>query len=561
MNAAPLWLLLQETHLLIPRDEPVPPFADLAVTGVAYDHRRVVPGAVFVCLRGQTHDGHEFATAAAAAGACLVVGERAHLAGSVDPVPYVRVDDARAALALLSCAFHRHPSRDLALTGVTGTNGKTSFTHLLHAVHREAGLPSAVLGTLGSGTPPNGGTAGVGVARAGAGARPATDRGASPSLAAGPDADAGTDAGLNRSSHGGIASIPWRCSAHTTPESPDLQAELSRWRDGGIRAGVMEVSSHGLALRRSYGTHFACVVFTNLTEDHLDFHGTMEAYREAKSLLFRRAERGPQEPPTVAVVNGDDPAAAGILRGSDDRVLRFGRGSTAEIRLLAVEAGPAGIRMRVAHPGGECGIDSPLLGSFQVDNLLAAFAASLALGIDPEVAVRGLGRARGVPGRMERVDRGQRFGVLVDYAHTPDALRRALEGLRPFTPGRVIVVFGCGGNRDRAKRPLMGEAAARGADLIFLTDDNPRQEDPAVIRAAARVGIEAAGGVCREIGDRAGAIQAALEEARAGDTVLIAGKGHETVQLRGNDSLAFDDREVATRLLVGLSLDAAGDTP
>ena len=553
MNAAHLGLLLQEIRLLNPGDEPEPPFADLAVTGVAYDHRRVEPGMVFVCLRGQTHDGHEFASAAVAAGACLVVGERTHLAAPIDPVPYLRVDDARAALAVLSCSFHRHPSRDIALTGVTGTNGKTSFTHLLHAVHREAGLPSAILGTLGSGTPPFEGTAEDGVAGSG------TNAGTDARMEAG--TVAGTDARASRSSRGAIASIPWRQGLHTTPEAPDLQAELSRWRDGGIRAGVMEVSSHGLALRRSYGTRFACVVFTNLTEDHLDFHGTMDAYREAKSLLFRRAERGPQEPPTVAVVNSDDPATAAILRESDDRVLRFGRSTTAEVRLLGVEAGPAGIRMSVAHPGGESRIDSPLLGSFQVDNLLASFAAALALGIDPGLAVRGLGRVRGIPGRMERVDRGQRFGVLVDYAHTPDALHRALEGLRPFTPGRVIVVFGCGGDRDRAKRPLMGEAAARGADIIFLTDDNPRQEDPAAIRAAARAGIEAAGGVCREIGDRAGAIQAALEEARAGDTVLVAGKGHETIQLRGNENVAFDDREVAARLLVGRSLDGAGETP
>ena len=555
MNAARLGLLLQEIRLLNPRDEPAPRFADLVVTGVAYDHRRVAPGAVFVCLRGQKHDGHEFAVQAAAAGACLVVGERAHLAVPIDPVPYVCVDDARAALALLSCAFYRHPSHDLALTGVTGTNGKTSFTHLLHAVHREAGLPSAVLGTLGSGTPPGGGTAAFEGTPPHGGTVPF--EGTAGHVIAG----AGTDEGTDRSSQQAIASVPWRCGVHTTPESPDLQAELCRWRDGGIRAGVMEVSSHGLALRRSYGTRFACVVFTNLTEDHLDFHGTMEAYCAAKSLLFRRAERGPQEPPTVAVVNEDDAAAVAILRGSDDRVVRFGRSSTAEVRLLTVEAGPAGIRMSVAHPGGECWIDSPLLGSFQVDNLLAAFAAAVALGIDPGVAARGLGRVRGVPGRMERIDRGQRFGVLVDYAHTPDALHRALEGLRPFTPGRVIVVFGCGGDRDRAKRPLMGEAAARGADLVFLTDDNPRQEDPAAIRAAARAGIEAAGGVCREIGDRAGAIRAALEEARAGDTVLIAGKGHETIQVRGNESLTFDDREVAARLLLGRSGDAAGETP
>jgi UDP-N-acetylmuramoyl-L-alanyl-D-glutamate--2,6-diaminopimelate ligase len=541
VSAALLGPLLREIRRLNPRSEGVPLPVDLPVSGVACDHRRVVPGTVFVCLCGLVRDGHEFASAAAAAGACAVMGERERLAEPIAPVPYIRVDDARQALALLSCAIHRHPSRDLALTGVTGTNGKTSVTHLLHAVHREAGLPSAVLGTLGSGTPADGLAGGGADAETGAGS--------------------GSGASEDGWSPGVLATVPWRTGVHTTPEAPDLQAELSRWRAGGIRAGAMEVSSHGLALCRSYGTRFACVTFTNLTEDHLDFHGTMEAYREAKSRLFHPAGRGPEEPPTVAVVNADDPAAAEILRGSDDRVLRFGRGSEADVRLLAVEAGPTGIRMRAAHPGGECGIDSPLLGSFQIDNLLAGFAAALALGIDPTVAARGLGRARGVPGRMERVDRGQPFPVLVDYAHTPDALRRALEGLRPFTRRRIVLVFGCGGDRDRAKRPLMGEAAVRGADVIFLTDDNPRHEDPAAIRAAARGGIEAAGGACREIGDRGEAIRAALEEARPGDTVLIAGKGHETVQLRGDESLPFDDREVAGRLLGGWSRGGAGGMP
>jgi UDP-N-acetylmuramoyl-L-alanyl-D-glutamate--2,6-diaminopimelate ligase len=517
VSAVLLGPLLWGIQRLHPRSEQAPLPLDLPVTGVACDHRRVVPGAVFVCLRGLVRDGHDYARAAVEAGACLVVGEREHLAEPVDPVPYVRVDDARKGLALLACAFYGHPSRDIALTGVTGTNGKTSITHLLHAVHGEAGLPSAILGTLGSGTP------GVGP-------------------------------------HGAGAAVPWRPGVHTTPEAPDLQAELARWRDGGIRAGAVEVSSHGLALRRSYGTRFRCVVFTNLTEDHLDFHGSMEAYRGSKALLFHHVERGPEELPAGAVVNVDDPAAAEILRGSEDRVLRFGRGPEADVRLLEAEAGPSGIRMRVAYPGGKHGITSPLLGSFQVDNLLAAFAAAISLGLDPATAARGLGRARGVPGRMERVDCGQSFPVLVDYAHTPDALRRALESLRPFTPGRIIVVFGCGGDRDRAKRPLMGVAAARAADLIVLTDDNPRHEDPAAIRAAARAGIESAARAFREIGDRAEAIRAALEEAREGDTVLIAGKGHESVQLRGDESLPFDDREVAASLLAARFPGAAGET-
>jgi UDP-N-acetylmuramoyl-L-alanyl-D-glutamate--2,6-diaminopimelate ligase len=518
--AAPLWLLLREIQPLNPRGEPaLPPAADRPVTGVAYDHRQVAPGSVFVCLRGSRHDGHAYAAAAAAAGACLVVGEQESLAASIAPVPYLRVDDARRALALFSCAFHAHPSRDLRLTGVTGTNGKTSFTHLLHAVHCEAGLPSAILGTLGSGTPIAGAPETAPLAEG----RRAAD----------------------------LSEVSWHEGIHTTPESPDLQAELGRWRAAGIRAGAMEVSSHGLALRRSYGTRFACVVFTNLTEDHLDFHGTMEAYREAKSLLFHPAGRGVDEPPSVAVVNGDDPSAPELLRGSPDRVVWYGRGTNLDVRLTEVETGPTGIRMRVHHPAGVSDVVSSLLGSFQADNLLAAFAAGLALGIDPAVVARGLGRARAIPGRMERIDGGQTFAVLVDYAHTPDALHRALTSLRPFTPGRIIAVFGCGGERDRAKRPLMGEVAARDADVIFLTDDNPRHEDPAAIRREARAGIEAAGGDCREIAERGDAIRTALLVAREGDTVLIAGKGHETTQQRGDDFLPFDDREVARKLLHG----------
>jgi len=507
MNGVPLGRLLREMATLRPSVEAPGP-EEMAVTGVAYDSRRTAPGDAFVCLAGLEADGHRFAAAAVRAGAAVVVGERAERPDGTAPVPYVRVDDARRALALLSCELHGHPSRDLTLTAVTGTNGKSSVNWMVHAIHEEAGWPSAVLGTLGSGTP--------GVAGGAAGPLPA---------------------------------VPLRSGPHTTPEAPELQAELSRWRAAGLRAGAIEASSHGLALRRTYGTRFACVVFTNLTVDHLDFHGTVDAYREAKSLLFRREERGVNEPPAAAVVNADDPAADAVLRGSSDRVLRFGRGAGAQIRPRACELTPRGIRLRVAHPGGEQEIRSPLLGAFQVDNLLAAFAAGLALGIDPEVAARGLGRLRGIPGRMERIDRGQPFGVLVDYAHTPDALQRACEALRPFTPGRLLLVFGCGGDRDRGKRPLMGAVAARCADWIVVTDDNPRSEPPEAIRASVRAGLEAAGGRCLELGDREEAIRAALAEARAGDTVLVAGKGHERGQTRGGTILPFDDREVTGRLL------------
>jgi UDP-N-acetylmuramoyl-L-alanyl-D-glutamate--2,6-diaminopimelate ligase len=483
---------------------------------VACDSRRLGGGDVFVCLRGLREDGHRFAADAARAGAALVVGEEPAPPG-VDPVPYLQVSDSRRALALLCCALHDHPSRSLNLTAYTGTNGKTSGTWMLHSIHREAGWPSAVLGTLGCGTPE----------------------------------DAGEPEGGGRS-RGDATALPrvsLRAGPHTTPEAPDLQAELARWRAAGIRAGALEASSHGLALRRSYGTRFSCVVFTNLTAEHLDFHGSLEAYREAKARLFRREERGPDEPAAAAVVNADDPAAEALLRGSTDHVTRYGRAEGADVRLRSARSEPEGVVLSIRHPGGDTEIRSTLLGDFQVDNLLASFAAGCALGLDPATVARGLERLRGVPGRMERVDRGQPFPVLVDYAHTPDALRRACASLRSCTRGRLLLVFGCGGERDRGKRPAMGAIAARGADRVVLTDDNPRGEPPEAIRADVRAGIEEAGGSWIEIGDREAAIRAALSEARPGDTVLIAGKGHETGQIRGGRVLPFDDREVAGRLL------------
>lgn len=523
MSGAPLGQLLREISSVNPRARGVIPGPEVIVKQVQHDSRRAGAGSVFVCLRGGRSDGHDFAAQAIQAGAVLVVGERP----GVEAVEsYVQVDDARKALALLSCALYNHPSRALILAGVTGTNGKTSITWMLDSVFRASGLPSAVMGTLGAGTP---------VAGAGG--------------------------------------VPWRSSEFTTPEAPELQGELARWRGAEIKAGAVEVSSHALALRRSYGTRFACVAFTNLTPDHLDFHSNMEEYGEAKSRLFRRQERGPEEPNIPAVVNAEDPALPCLLRGSSDRVLRFGRTPEADLWIEAVQMDAGGINLRIrfreearlpqelralergrrgraAAEGAEAvQVESPLLGTFQVMNLLAAFGVGFALGLDPEAVAVGLGRMGGVPGRMEQVDRGHGFQVVVDYAHTPDALRRACESLRPFTAGRLLLVFGCGGDRDASKRPLMGEAAAGGADCIFLTDDNPRSEPPEAIRRQVRAALEARGARFREEGDRAAAIGLALREARGGDTVLIAGKGHETVQIRGREKIPFDDRAVARSIL------------
>jgi UDP-N-acetylmuramoyl-L-alanyl-D-glutamate--2,6-diaminopimelate ligase len=497
-----------------PRASGAVPGPETPIRRICHDHREVGPGSLFVCLRGRRNDGHDLAAEALRSGALLVIGERLPMPGVT---PYVQVDDSRRALALLACAFHGHPSRDLLLAGVTGTNGKTSVTWMIDAALRECGFASAVMGTLGRGTPAY-----------------VRSREEGPETPPNPARD---------------GFVSWLPNPFTTPEAPELQGELARWRDSGVKAGAMEVSSHALALRRSYGTRFACVVFTNLSPDHLDFHGSMESYAAAKRLLFRRAERGPEEPRSTAVLNADDPASTAVSRGTDDRILRFGRSAEADVRVEEVEMSRDGIRVRIRIGGAGVEVRSPLLGSFQVDNLLAAEAAACALGLDPARAAAGLGRLRGVPGRMERVDCGQAFPVLVDYAHTPAALQRACESLRPFTTGRLLLLFGCGGDRDRSKRPLMGEAAARGADWCVLTDDNPRTEDPAEIRAQARSGLEAHGARFVEEGDREKAIGLALASARPGDVVLIAGKGHEGVQIRGTETIPFDDRRVAARLL------------
>jgi UDP-N-acetylmuramoyl-L-alanyl-D-glutamate--2,6-diaminopimelate ligase len=336
VSAVPLGLLLRGISSVSPRASGLVPPDDRIIEGVEHDSRQVRPGSLFVCLRGRTSDGHAYARSAIDSGATLVLGEL-----DLDLSPYVKVDDSRKALALLSSTFYGHPSRSLRLVGVTGTNGKTSFCWMLDSVFAQAGLPSAVLGTLGAGTPGD-------PVRGGA---------------------------------------PFHELGYTTPEANVLQEELARWTRYGVEAGAMEVSSHALASRRSYGTRFAAMVFTNLSPDHLDFHVTMEEYRRAKNLAFRRTERGPEEPPAVAVVNADDPAVEGILDGSEDRVVRFGRGAACDVRLGGLVMDASGIRMQVAFgsgatpgprqallPTGKAEIVSPLLGEFQVENLLAAFA-------------------------------------------------------------------------------------------------------------------------------------------------------------------------------------------
>jgi len=492
---------------------------DVTLAGLAYDSRRVRAGDAFFALAGLKQDGARFVRDAIHAGAAAVVSA----AGvAVAGVPHVAVAEPRLALAQAASRIEGHPSRGLAVVAVTGTNGKTTTTWMLESIFRAAGWSAGVIGTTGvrfSGTT--------------------------------------------------------RASSFTTPESPELQALLAEMRAAGVRAVAMEVSSHALAQRRSYSLEADVCVFTNLTQDHLDFHGTMEAYLDAKLMLFD-GRNGLTAKPTVAVVNAEDPSAAAVeraARADGRRVVRvsgvpFGRGHGGEVSLEDLELLPDGLMLgfraaeRLPEPSalpspafsrhGKTRVRLPLLGRFNAENAALAYGAALALGLPHEAIRRGLEAVPQVPGRLERVEAGQPFMVAVDYAHTPDALERALAAVREHARGRLLVVFGCGGDRDRGKRPRMGEVAARGADAIWITNDNPRSEDPRAIANEIVAGIAQppAGGLAVEL-DRRAAIAAALAAARAGDAVLIAGKGHETTQTTGDRIEPFDDRQVARELLAG----------
>jgi UDP-N-acetylmuramoyl-L-alanyl-D-glutamate--2,6-diaminopimelate ligase len=469
---------------------------EVEVGGVCYDSRRVNPGDVFFGLRGLKADGAVHAAQAVAAGAAAVVLDRdLPLAG----VPRVRVAEARRALAEASCRLFGHPSRALQTVGVTGTNGKTTTTWLLESVFRADGRRTGLVGTTGW--------------RIDGEMRPA---------------------------------------AFTTPEAPELQRLLREMVERGVQAVALEVSSHALVQRRSFGLECDAAVFTNLSRDHLDYHGTLEAYLDAKLMLFdgrnlpRAAKRG------TAVINADDPVAervrAAALRGGM-AVTRYGVSPGAEFRIAAVGTHRAGLSVELAAGGTRTRIAVPLLGRYNAWNAASAFAAALSLGIAAETAAAGIAATPPIPGRLERVAAGQDFEVVVDYAHTPDALERALAAVREHAaPGaRVLLVFGCGGDRDRGKRPAMGRLAAAHGDRAWVTSDNPRSEDPAAI--AAEVTSGAPGGALEVELDRREAIARALAAARTGDAVLIAGKGHETTQTIGDRVLPFDDRAVAHELL------------
>src|SRR5215468_2387769 len=400
-----------------------------SVSSIAGDSRRVEPGACFVAVPGFKQDGRRFIPDAIRRGAAIVVTEGEPVADL--PVAQVLVPSVRVSLAQLAGAFYGHPSRQLSLVGITGTNGKTTTSYLVQALLRAKGLATGVIGTIGYVL--------------------------------------------------GDETLP---ANQTTPEALDLQSMLAQMRDRGVRGVAMEVSSHALALARADGIAFDVAVFTNLTQDHLDFHGTLESYRLAKRRLFELLAQSPK-PTRTAVVNADDPAGASMVQGLDLDVLTFGLGAGARVRAVAHESSLDGIRMTVETPRGGMRLTSPLIGEHNVMNLLGAVGTGLGLGLEPPAIAQALAAVGTVPGRFEQVQAGQPFLVVVDYAHTPDALERVLTTARKLVgaTGRLAVVFGCGGDRDRGKRPLMGAIAARLADRVWVTSDNPRSEQPEAIIA------------------------------------------------------------------------------
>jgi UDP-N-acetylmuramoyl-L-alanyl-D-glutamate--2,6-diaminopimelate ligase len=465
------------------------------VSGLADDSRRVQPGDCFVAIPGFKVDARQFVTEAVARGATLVVTE----GDAVDErVAQVLVPSARAALARLADAFYGHPSRHLTVVGITGTNGKTTTSYLVEALLQSRGLRTGVIGTI--------------------------------QYVIGPER---------------------RPASQTTPDALALQSLLAQMLAQGVRGVAMEVSSHALALARVDEMTFDVAVFTNLTQDHLDFHGTFDEYRRAKRRLFELLAASPK-PGRTAVVNGDDPSGAEMVRGLAVPVLTFGLSEGLSVRAVEHASTIDGIALVAETPRGQVTVRSPLIGEHNVMNLLGAIATGLALGLDPPAVGQALSRVGTVPGRFEQVRAGQPFLVVVDYAHTPDALERVLATARKLTTGRLVAVFGCGGDRDRTKRPIMGEIAARLADRVWVTSDNPRSERPQAIIDEILTGVQRVAGAtgrASAVPDRRQAIGAALAWATAGDTVVIAGKGHETYQIIGADVLPFDDREVARQAL------------
>jgi UDP-N-acetylmuramoyl-L-alanyl-D-glutamate--2,6-diaminopimelate ligase len=485
---------------------------DLEARDVTHDSRACAPGTVFVAIRGEKVDAHSFIPQAIERGAVAVISERKAETGSpdannqhaddqrenqseADRPAWIEVGDARAALARAAAIVHGHPSRRLKLVGVTGTNGKTTTAHLIDAIIRATEGTSAMFGTISHRIGDQAATA-----------------------------------------------------QHTTPEAADIHRMLAQAVARGCRSAVMEVSSHAIELRRADGLKFAAAVFTNLTRDHLDYHKTMESYFAAKEKLFSGALG---EAPEWSVINLDDEYGRRLLDKAKGRTITYGFDDRADVRTDDFSLTARGLAFTAKTPAGEVGVKSALVGRFHVYNLLAAIATGLALGAGLEEIARGIRECQTVAGRFEQVapDKSHEppFTIIVDYAHTDDALKNVLQAAREVAGdrGRVITVFGCGGDRDKTKRAPMGEIAAALSDIAIVTSDNPRSEDPGAIIEEIEVGLKKTGRQYVKLPDRREAIFRAISDARAGDVVLIAGKGHETYQILGDRTIHFDDHEVA----------------
>ncbi|MDF1500935.1 MAG: UDP-N-acetylmuramoyl-L-alanyl-D-glutamate--2,6-diaminopimelate ligase [Anaerolineales bacterium] len=476
---------------------------EVEITSVTADSRRVQQGALFVAVRGGNADGHEFIPAAVASGAAAVVGEKS---ATGLQIPYIRVPDSRSALADLSAAWHGYPSQALVVIGITGTDGKSTTANLLFEILKEAGIPTGVITTV---------NAVIG--------------------------DEVLDTGLHV----------------TTPDALEVQGYLRRMVTAGLTHCILETTSHGLAQHRVSAIDFDLAVVTNITHEHLDYHGSYEGYFNAKAMLFEQLNPTKAKAAGLiktAILNRDDRSYEPLRGRTRSRVVDYGLSDRADVHADAVQSGLDGLNLEIRGSGYRVAVHSPLVGAYNVSNILAAFSAAVeGLGIAPALAAKGIAHLGGVPGRMEQIDLGQPFTAIVDFAHTPNALKRALETAREFTPGRLIAVFGSAGLRDRAKRRLMAEVSAELADLTILTAEDPRTEPLEAILAEMAAGAEAEGALEGEtflrIPDRGEALRRAVAIAEPGDLVIACGKGHEQSMCFGTTEYPWDDRIALTAAL------------
>jgi UDP-N-acetylmuramoyl-L-alanyl-D-glutamate--2,6-diaminopimelate ligase len=469
------------------------PVGDLEIRQVACDSRKVRPRALFFALHGAKADGNAFVRDAVARGAIAIASEEAASPALPASVAWIQVREARRALAVTAANFFGHPANALQLVAVTGTNGKTTTASLVDSIINASGAKTGLFGTIAYHTP--------------------------------------------------LGDYP---APNTTPESVDLQGFLAEIRDAGGRYAVLEASSHSLAMDRLWGCQFAAAIFTNLTREHMDYHRTFEEYFAAKRRLFEGTGAGA---PEIAIVNVDDEYGK-RLTGMAKKTVTYGLESSADITTKKFHLSFDGLTFAAQTPNGKIQVASSLVGRINVYNILAAIGAALALGLSTETIESGIRNLESVSGRFQRIDLGQPFFVIVDYAHTDDALENLISTARELNPkGRIITLFGCGGEKDRTKRPVMGEVAGRLSDLTILSSDNPRSEDPLKIISDIIVGLQKTGGKYLIEPDREKAVALAMDEARAGDIVLLAGKGHENYQMLASGTIEFDDREVARRAL------------